>query len=263
MTETGINSERVELDLADNIATIKLVRESQMNAFDEAMHHELRAALAKVAADPDVRAVVLTGIGRAFSAGQDLAERASAFNAGTPPDLWASQENNYKPLIIALAELQMPVICAVNGVAYGAGAGIAIACDIVIAARSARFQFGFVNVGLGPDCGASRYLPGLVGQARAMDIALTGRVVPAEEALAMGMVSRVVDDEALTRTASGIAREIAARSPYAVSAIKRQLRENPCGSLKAALNAERDAQAALGTTSEYREAVLRFASRSS
>lgn len=229
-----------------------------MNAFDEALHADLRAAIRTVAADLAVRALVLMGSGRAFSSGQDLGERAAAFERSEQPDLRASLDSNYNPLVLSLAELPIPVIAAVNGIAFGAGAALAIACDIVLAARSARFQFGFVNVGLGPDSGASWFLPRLAGQARALDLALTGRPVSADEALAIGLVSRVVDDGELMDTAMTIARDLCLRSPAALAAIKRQMRANSQLSLAAALDAERDAQAVLGATNEYREAVLRF-----
>lgn len=249
---------RVRLSIEEDVATIALVREARMNAFDEDMHADLRLALTAVENDASVRAVILTGSGRAFSSGQDLGERAATFSEGNVPDLRASLENNYNALVRRLAQLPMPVIAAVNGVAFGAGAALAIACDIVVAARSAKFQFGFVNVGLGPDSGASWHLPRLVGPALSMDLALTARPVLADEAMAIGLVSRVVEDDDLSGAVTTIAREIAAKSPPAVAAVKRQLRANPLGDLDAALDAERDTQALLGSTAEYREAVLRF-----
>lgn len=248
----------VKLDIADNIACITLARETHMNAFDEAMHGELRSALDQIAADPKILALVLTGSGRAFSAGQDLGERAATFDCGNKPDLGRSLSENYNPLVQCLADMSIPVIAAVNGIAFGAGAALAIACDIVIAAFSARFQFGFVNVGLGPDSGTSWFLPRLVGHARALDLALTGRPVSAEEALAIGLVSRVVADHKLLEAAMEIASALAKRSPAGVVAIKQQMRCNPLGTLSAALDAEREAQARLGRTDDYREAVLGF-----
>lgn len=260
MAEKAIlDGDRVRLLIDEGVASITLVREARMNAFDELMHKELRTALALIAADAAVRAVVVTGSGRAFSSGQDLAERAAAFARGQLPDLGASLGENYNPLIRSLAVLPIPVIAAVNGIAFGAGAALAIACDIVIAAQSAKFQFGFINVGLGPDSGASWHLPRLVGHARAMDLTLTARPVFADEALAMGLVSRVVDDADLAEAAASIARDFAARSPYAVAAVKRQMRENPSATLAAALDSERNAQASLGSSDEYRKAVLHFA----
>lgn len=230
-----------------------------MNAFDAAMHEDLRVAISAISADKSVRALILTGSGRAFSAGQDLGERTAVFEQGELPDLHHSLDQNYNPLIRTLTQMPIPVIAAVNGIAFGAGAGLAIVCDIVLAASSARFQFGFVNVGLGPDSGSSWSLPRLVGQARALDLALTGRAVQAGEALAMGLVSRVVPDADLLQAARSIAQEFAARSPEALATIKQQMRNNQTGSLSAALDAEREAQAELGKTDAYREAVLRFA----
>jgi 2-(1,2-epoxy-1,2-dihydrophenyl)acetyl-CoA isomerase len=251
--------DRVKLQIADGVAAITLVREAQLNAIDSAMHHALREALTQIESDPAVRAVILTGSGRAFSAGQDLAERAAAFASGAVPDLFASLADNYNPLVRRLANLPVPVIAAVNGMAFGAGAALAIVCDIVLAATSARFQFGFVNVALGPDSGASWSLPRLVGQARALDLALTGRAVSGAEAAEIGLVSRMVDDATLADTAKDIARSFTRGSPQALAAIKRQLRANPEGSLDAALDAEGDAQGQLGRSDAYREAVLRFA----
>ncbi|WP_229736124.1 enoyl-CoA hydratase-related protein [Novosphingobium endophyticum] len=253
--------DRVALEIIDGVATLTLVRSGSLNAIDEAMHAALRHAFTRIAKDRSVRAVVLTGSGPAFCAGQDLAERAATFDTGGQPDLHDSLDRNYNPLIRTIASLDVPVIAAVGGIAFGAGAALAIACDIVLAGRSARFQFGFVNVGLGPDSGASWSLPRIVGQARGLDLALTGRAVTAAEALEMGLVSRVVDDSDLPETAQAIARDLTARSADALAAIKRQFRVNPPGTLDAALDAERDEQAALGRTRDYREAVLRFAGR--
>lgn len=252
---------RVTLDISEGVARITMVRTARLNAFDQAMHAALRDALVRVMADSSVRVLVLAGSGRAFCAGQDLGERAAAFHRGEQPDLRGSLEENYNPLVRTLTNLPVPVIAEVGGIAFGAGAALAIACDIVVAAEDARFQFGFVNVGLGPDSGSSWFLPRLVGQVRALDLALTGRPVVAGEALAMGLISRVVAAAEMSGLVSEIAAGLAAISPDAVTAIKRQLRANPLGSLDAALDAERDAQASLGQTDAYRAAVLRFATK--
>ena len=249
---------RIALHIQDSIATITLTREARKNSIDGPMHFALRDALSRSETDPAIRAVILTGSGTAFCAGQDLNERARTFEQGDTPDLRASLEDNYNPLIRRLARLDCPVISAVNGIAFGAGAGLAIAADIVLCAESARFQFGFVNVGLGPDSGVSWTLPRLVGQARALDLALTGRLVKADEAFAIGLVSRVVIDAELTTTARAIAKEFAACSSSALTSIKKLLRTNPNGSFDAALDAERDAQDRLGRSDAYRAAVLRF-----
>ncbi len=248
----------MRLDVEAGVATLTLCREKRMNAFDEALHAALADALQAIRARDDVRVLILTGSGRAFSAGQDLVERRTCFDSGEVPDLRASLERNYNALIRALAALPIPVIAAVNGVAFGAGAALAIACDIVCAAESARFQFGFVNVGLGPDSGASWFLPRAVGLTRALDLALTGRAVSAREALEMGVVSRVTADADLLPLCRSIATDIAGRSGPAVAAIKARLREGVVQSLDSALDAERDTQADLGRTEFYREAVLQF-----
>lgn len=255
------DSDRISLDISAGVATVQMVRHEKMNALDEAQHAAMRHVLSDIGGDKSVRAVILTGSANAFCAGQDLGERASAFFDGGHPDLGASLEMNYNPLVRTLADLRVPVVAAVNGMAFGAGASLAIACDIVLAAQGARFQFGFINVGLGPDSGASYSLPRLVGHSRAMDLALTGRAVDAAEAAAMGLVSRVVPDENLMDVAFDIASGIAARSPDAVAAIKRQFRTAPDGILNDALDAERDAQRALGETEYYRQAVQKFANR--
>jgi len=252
------NSDRVILNVVDGVATISLVRTSQLNAFDEAMHLALREALAEIQTDTSVKVLVLTGSGRAFSAGQDLNERARTFSQGSRPDLGMSLEQNYNPLVRTIANMHIPVIAAVNGLAFGAGAAIAIACDIVLAASTARFQFGFVNVGLGPDSGASWTLPQLIGQARALDLALTGRPVTADEALAIGLVSRVIPGKHLQTTALAIAVDLASKSSSALAAIKHQIRTNASTSLDRALTAEQITQSELGLSDAYRDAVLHF-----
>lgn len=256
---TAAQEPRCKLEFDGAIATLSLTREARLNAFDELMHEQLRQAFATLRESAGVRAVILTGTGRAFSAGQDLGERAAAFAQGRQPDLAASLEENYNPLVRAIGQMSCPVIAAVNGIAFGAGAGLALACDIVMAAESARFQFGFANVGLGPDCGTSWSLPRCVGQARALDLALTGRPVLAQDALDMGLVSRVVADEELLDEARRIATELAHKSPMALAATKQQMRSNPAGTLDMALGSERDHQARLGQSQDYREAVQRFA----
>ncbi|MEQ6333657.1 enoyl-CoA hydratase-related protein [Sphingobium sp. MK2] len=250
----------MEIDGA--VATIKLVRSGRLNAFDRDMHLALAGELDAVASNADVKVLILTGEGRAFSSGQDLQERAAAFADGDMPDIHGSLETFYNPLITRLTNLSIPVIAAVNGMAFGAGAAVAIACDITIAAQSARFQFGFVNVGLGPDSGASWTLPRLVGLQRAMDLALSGRAIDAREAERIGLVARCVDDAQLMAEAGVLARQLAEKSAPALLAIKARLRGAAVTDLVDALAAERDAQVELGQTPEYREAVLRFAARS-
>ncbi|MDX3898926.1 MAG: enoyl-CoA hydratase-related protein [Sphingobium sp.] len=252
---------KVELAIADGVATVRFDRPDRLNAFDAELHADLRATLNVIEADQLISAVVLTGNGRAFCAGQDLGERAATFAAGETPDLGRSLSENYNPLIRRLIALPCPVIAAVNGIASGAGAALAIAADIVIAGASARFQFGFLRVALGPDAGTSWLLPRRVGEGRALALALTGEVINAEHALAIGLCDRVVEDEALQDATAEIARTFATGPKQATLAIKRALRTDLPTNLEAALAAEQTAQAALGATDDYREAVTAFTSK--
>ena len=178
------------------VARLTLNRPDRLNSFTAAMHGEVAEAMRQVEGDPAIRALLLTGAGRGFCAGQDLADRAVA-PGDAPVDLGDSIDRYWSPLIRRLATLPKPVVCAVNGVAAGAGANIALACDIVIAARSARFIQSFANIGLIPDSGGTWILPRLVGQARALGRAQTGEPLPAEKAEAWGLIWKCVDDDML------------------------------------------------------------------
>src|SRR6476659_1897248 len=182
-----MNYEQIRFDSRDGIARITLNRPDRLNSFTTQMHGELRDALARVAADGDARVLLLTGEGRAFCAGQDLSDRAVAPDAA-PVDLGASIAENYRPLVLALRSLPLPVVCAVNGVAAGAGANVALACDIVVAAKSASFIQAFCRIGLVPDSGGTFLLPRLVGTARAMGLAMLGDKLTAEHAAAWGLI---------------------------------------------------------------------------
>jgi len=255
------SSARTRLTIEGHVATITLIRIDQLNAVDVAMHSALSACLDQIEANCDIRAVILTGEGRAFSAGQDLGERAAAFAAGQIPDIRNSLDTLYHPLIRRLVSFPRPIIAAVNGMAFGAGAAIAIACDVTLAAVSARFQFGFVNVGLGPDSGVSWLLPRLVGAQRAMEMMLSARPLDGPEAERIGLVARCVEDDRLLPLATELANRIAEKPSDAVGAIKHLLRAAASMNLDEALDAERDTQAKLGQTAAYREAVLRFSTR--
>src|SRR5712675_209838 len=182
-----MNYESILFSIDGGIARLTLNRPDRLNSFTDAMHGEVRDALARARADASVRVLLLTGAGRGFCAGQDLADRAVAPGA-EPVDIGASIERNYKPLVLALRALPMPVVCAVNGVAAGAGANIALACDIVIAAKSASFIQAFAKIGLLPDAGGTYFLPRLVGTARAMGLALLADKLPAEDAERWGLI---------------------------------------------------------------------------
>jgi 2-(1,2-epoxy-1,2-dihydrophenyl)acetyl-CoA isomerase len=190
--------ETIQFELKDGIARLTLNRPDRLNSFTQAMHLEVRHALAVTATDPTARVLVLTGAGRGFCAGQDLADRAVApGEEAKRPDLGDSVEQYYAPLVLSLRALPMPVICAVNGVAAGAGANLALACDIVLAARSASFIEAFCKLGLIPDTGGTYHLPRLIGQARATGLAMLGEKLSAEKAEQWGLIWKCVDDDQL------------------------------------------------------------------
>ena len=250
MSETLI----VEPDGA--VVTVTLNRPDKLNSFNEAMHRELRDALDRIAGDPAVRAVLLTGAGKGFCAGQDLGDRAMA--AGQEIDLGATLEATYNPLVRRLRALEKPVVCAVNGVAAGAGANIALACDIVLAARSARFIQAFCKIGLVPDSGGTWFLPRLVGDARARALALLGEPLPAEQAEAWGLIWKTVDDDRLMDEARGVAQRLAAGPTKGLGLIKRALNASSANDLDRQLDLERDLQREAGRTADYREGVAAF-----
>src|SRR6478609_27478 len=200
--------ENILFSIEGGIARLTLNRPDRLNSFNDAMHAEVRDAVGRVRADPSVRVLLLTGAGRGFCAGQDLGDRAVAPGAD-PVDLGASIDRNYKPLVLALRALPLPVIAAVNGVAAGAGANLALACDLVIAARSAVFVQAFAKLGLVPDSGGTWLLPRLVGTARALGLALLGEKLSAEQAAAWGLIWRCVEDAELEALVADLARHFA------------------------------------------------------
>ena len=247
----------IELSIAGGVARLTLNRPDRLNSFNDAMHAEVRDALALLRIDESVRVLVLTGAGRGFCAGQDLSDRAVA--PGDPSvDLGASIERNYRPLVLALRALPMPVLCAVNGVAAGAGANLALACDIVIATRSASFIQAFCKIGLIPDSGGTWFLPRLVGDARAMGLALLGDKLPAEQAAAWGLIWQCVDDAELAPTVERLLEQLAVAPTRGLAAIKRALHESAGNALAAQLDLERDVQRELGRSNDYREGVSAF-----
>ena len=252
-----MNYESILYQSADGIARITLNRPERLNSFTSSMHAELRDALAQVAADRSARVLMLTGAGRGFCAGQDLSDRAVAPGAA-PVDLGESIENNYRPLVLGLRNLALPVVCAVNGVAAGAGANIALACDIVIAARSASFIQAFCKIGLIPDSGGTFFLPRLVGTARAMGLAMLGDKLTAEQAEDWGLIWKCVDDAQLASTVDGLLAHLAQAPTKGLAAIKRTLYTSASGSLDDALTLERDVQRDLGRSNDYREGVDAF-----
>jgi 2-(1,2-epoxy-1,2-dihydrophenyl)acetyl-CoA isomerase len=239
------------------IARLTLNRPERLNSFTDAMHAEVRDALARVAGDPSSRVLLLTGAGRGFCAGQDLGDRAVAPD-GAAVDLGASIERNYKPLIMTLRALPLPVVCAVNGVAAGAGANLALACDIVIAARSASFIESFCKLGLIPDTGGTYFLPRLVGTARAMGLGMLGDKLPAEQAAAWGLIWQCVDDAELPAVTDRLLAHLAAAPTRGLARTKEALYRSPANTLDAQLDLERDFIRELGYSDDYREGVAAF-----
>ena len=243
------------LEREDGVVTLTLNRPDKLNAFTVELHRRLAAALDEVEGDAAVRAVLLTGAGRGFCAGQDLAERAATMASGAGSsalEIW------YNPLIRRLRRLEKPVVCAVNGVAAGAGANLALACDIVLAARSASFIQAFCRIGLIPDAGGSYVLPRLVGPARASGLALLGDKLPAAQAVEWGLIWRVVDDSALMSEATALCRHLARQPTRALALIKQALNASFANTLDQQLDLERDLQREAATTEDFREGVSAF-----
>ncbi|OMH38411.1 2-(1,2-epoxy-1,2-dihydrophenyl)acetyl-CoA isomerase PaaG [Motiliproteus sp. MSK22-1] len=247
----------LELKVEDGVALLALNRPDRLNSFNTEMHAELRQVLKAISKDNNIRCLLLTGRGRGFCAGQDLSDRNVA--PGTEaPDLGESIERNYNPLIRALRDLPMPIICAVNGVAAGAGANIALACDIVVAARSANFIQAFSKIGLIPDSGGTWTLPRLVGSSRAKALMLLGEKVSAEQAQDWGMIWQCVDDESLQDQALAMARQLAQQPTKGFVYTRRALHASSTNTLDQQLDLERDLQRLAGRTDDYREGVAAF-----
>jgi 2-(1,2-epoxy-1,2-dihydrophenyl)acetyl-CoA isomerase len=254
-----VSYQNVLLDIADGVARLTFNRPERLNSFNTEMHAEVRAALAVVRSSA-ARVLVITGAGRGFCAGQDLNDRAVA-PGGSAPDLADSIERNYKPLVLALRTLPLPVIAAVNGVAAGAGANIALACDLVVAARSASFVQAFSRLGLIPDSGGTWFLPRLVGTARALGLTLLGEKLPAEQAAAWGLIWRCVEDTELAAVVDTLARELAVAPTLGLARTKQAIYEGWGRTLVEQLDVERDCQGELGRSADYAEGVAAFAAK--
>jgi 2-(1,2-epoxy-1,2-dihydrophenyl)acetyl-CoA isomerase len=241
----------IGFDCADGVATITLNRPDKLNSVTPELHRELAAALDEVERSDAVRALLLTGAGRAFCAGQDLSALDMAHVGDTIEQL-------YNVLVRRLRNLPKPIVCAVNGVAAGAGANLALACDIVLAARSASFIQAFCKIGLVPDTGGTYFLPRLVGSARASALALLGDPVSAEQAADWGMIWRVVDDAQLMEEARGLARRLACQATKGLGLIKQALNRSLANDLGAQLAVERDLQVLASRTEDCREGIAAF-----
>jgi len=245
--------ETIDFKIEGAIARITLNRPDRLNSFTAQMHSEMRDALDSLG---DARVLILTGAGRGFCAGQDLNDRAVA--PGEAVDLGVTVETSWNPLIRVLANLPQPVIARVNGVAAGAGANVALACDLVIAAKSAKFIQSFSALGLVPDSGGTWVLPRLVGQARALGLALTGDPLPAETAAEWGLIWKAVEDDALDAEVDALATKLASLPPLGLAAIKQMIRSSWQHSLDEELTHQRDAMRRLGYSEDYREGVAAF-----
>lgn len=246
---------RVEIDAAARVATVTLNRPEKLNSFTRSMHKELNAALDD-AADAGVRALVLTGAGRGFCAGQDLADLS--FDPDAMTDLGTLIDEYFNPLVRRLQALPLPVIAAVNGIAAGAGANVALACDLVFAARSASFLQAFTRIGLVPDASGTWTLPRLVGPARARGLTMLAEPLPAEKAEAWGLIWKVVDDDKLEAEVAAVAGKLALAPTYALGLTKRAIAQSSTNTLAQQLDLERDLQRLAGASPDAAEGIRAF-----
>ena len=246
----------VLVEKREGYRVLTLNRPDRLNSFNEATHERLMAALVEAEADETCRALLLTGAGRGFCAGQDLSNRV--FEPGVVPDLTRTIERWYNPLVRKLRALPMPIVCAVNGVAAGAGANIALSCDIVLAARSAKFIQAFAKIGLLPDSGGTWFLPRLVGAARARGLALLAEPLPADKAEEWGLIWKAVDDESLIIEAVKLVEHLATQPTIGLALTKRALDAASTNTLNQQLDLERDLQSEAGRTPDYAEGVTAF-----
>lgn len=242
----------IELAIADGAATLTFNRPDKLNSFNTEMHAEVREALRQLQADTSVRCLLITGKGRGFCAGQDLADEVAS------ADIGGTVERDYNPLVRALTTLPMPVVCAVNGIAAGAGANIALACDLVLAARSAAFIQAFCKIGLVPDSGGTWTLPRVVGHARAMALTLLGEKISAEKAEAWGMIWKCVDDTELMPEALKLAKHLATQPTKGLAMTKQALHAAATNTLDQQLDLERDLQTAAAASYDFKEGVNAF-----
>ena len=248
--------ETILFEKADGVADVALNRPKKLNAFDGTMHEELYAALEEAASDEAVRCVVLRGEGRGFSAGADLAGILEGSDG--PPDLGEYLRNTYGRLVKRMVSTEKPIVASLHGPVYGAGVGIALACDLRIAAQSARFSVAFIKIGLMPDAGVSFLLPRVVGLGRALEMSLLGDPVEADEALRIGLVNRVVPDESLAEETAALASRLAAMPTAAIGRTKGAFHASFEADLGTALEREAEGQTFCGFTADHREGVAAF-----
>jgi 2-(1,2-epoxy-1,2-dihydrophenyl)acetyl-CoA isomerase len=243
------------------VTRITLNRPEKLNALTHRMSDELGRAFAEAGEDPEVRAIVVTGAGRGFCAGQDLSEFESAYRAGERPDIRQHLEDSYHRLIPQIVGMPKPVIAAVNGVAAGAGMSLAVACDVRLASEDARFLQAFVKIGLIPDSGGTWLLPRVIGYARALELSISGDRIDARRALEIGLVNRVVPPERFEAEVEGYAARLAALPTAAIGATKELLGSALRVELDEALRREAEAQGRMGQTDDHLEGVMAFAEK--
>ena len=254
--------ENILYAVQSGVARITLNRPDKLNSFTSAMHAELRAALDEVQADCTVRVLVLTGAGRGFCAGQDLSDPEVQFVEGQPPpDMGDIVEKNYKPLILTLQSLRVPTIAAVNGVAAGAGASLALACDLVIATKAASFLQAFSKIGLIPDTGGTWFLPQRVGMARAMGLALLAEKLPAQKAADWGLIWSAVDDAEFVAAVDALAQQLAVAPTKALVRTRQAMHAAPGHTLEQQLSMEGGFMRELGRSPDYIEGVAAFTAK--
>ena len=253
-----MNFETITFSVAAGIARLTLNRPDKLNSFTGQMHAELRVALDAIQADKSIRVLVLTGAGRAFSAGQDLADPDMAAVNGRMPDIGNVVEANYKPLVLRLQNLRVPTIAAVNGIAAGAGASVALACDLVVAAQSASFLQAFSKIGLIPDTGGTWFLPQRVGMARAMGLALLADKLPAEKAADWGLIWQCVDDADFAAAVDKLAQQLSTAPTKALVRTRQAMHAAPGHTLEQQLSMEGGFMRELGWSPDYAEGVAAF-----
>ena len=251
--------ENIQFDVAAGVARLTLNRPDKLNSFTGAMHAEIRTVLDRIQADKSVRVLVLTGAGRAFCAGQDLADPEMAVQAGEAmPDIGNVVETHYKPLILRLQNLRVPTVAAVNGIAAGAGASVALACDLVVATKSASFLQAFSKIGLIPDTGGTWFLPQRVGMARAMGLALLADKLPAEKAAEWGLIWQAVEDAEFATTVDALAAKLATLPTKALVRTRQAMHAAPMHTLEQQLSMEGGFMRELGWCPDYAEGVAAF-----
>lgn len=252
-----MNYRFISFESAGGIARLTLNRPEKLNSFTAAMHQEIREALIQITPESRIRVLLLTGAGRGFCAGQDLADPALG-TSGCAADLGETVERDYAPLVRTLRALPLPVVCAVNGIAAGAGANLALACDLVIAKRSASFLQPFRSIGLIPDTGGTYFLPRMVGTARALGLAMLGERLAAQQAAEWGLIWKCVDDSQFEAEVEALLTELATAPTLALARIKQAIYRGASSTLEEQLLFERDVMRELGRKDDYREGVDAF-----